>query len=300
MFDKLSATHALAAWKSWLAGRDFGMVPIAEPRSFQWAGWWIAIVDHSDSPLVDGPKDQVAVLAFGTPPGVVLSPQDPTLLGHATADLDISSAYAVASLNPVIPPAQVGPSLTGVVELLAIAPLVEAPMQLVEEAHALAGRGLEGDRYANGKVRDVAGDIEFPNGMVITPDGSTLVVAESFAGRLSAFDIGADGSLSGRRSWAKGLGPDGICIDSDGGIWAQTADADPGDDGAPVGAVVRVLDGGEVTHRVETDLSCFSCALGGPEGRHLFLLCNEFEGVGQLESVLARRSARIYVTEVPN
>ena len=150
VFDKLSATHALAAWKSWLAGRDFGMVPIAEPRSFQWAGWWIAIVDHSDSPLVDGPKDQVAVLAFGTPPGVVLSPQDPTLLGHATADLDISSAYAVASLNPVIPPAQVGPSSTGVVELLAIAPLVEAPMQLVEEAHALAGRGLEGDRYANG------------------------------------------------------------------------------------------------------------------------------------------------------
>ena len=148
--DNLSATHALAAWKSWLAGRDFGMVPIAEPRSFQWAGWWIAIVDHSDSPLVDGPKDQVAVLAFGTPPGVVLSPQDPTLLGHATADLDISSAYAVASLDPVLPPAQVGPSLTGVVELLAIAPLVEAPMKLVEEAHALAGRGLEGDRYANG------------------------------------------------------------------------------------------------------------------------------------------------------
>jgi sugar lactone lactonase YvrE len=152
----------------------------------------------------------------------------------------------------------------------------------------------------DGTVREVAGDIEFPNGMVITPDGSTLVVAESFAGRLSAFDIGADGSLSGRRSWAEGLGPDGICIDSDGGIWAQTADADPGDDGAPVGAVVRVLDGGEVTHRVETDLSCFSCALGGPEGRHLFLLCNEFEGVGQMESVLARRSARIYVTEVPN
>ena len=150
VFDNLSATHALAAWKSWLAGRDFGMVPIAEPRSFQWAGWWIAIVDHSDSPLADGPKDQVAVLAFGTPPGVVLSPQDPTLLGHATADLDISSAYAVASLDPVLPPAQVGPSLTGVVELLAIAPLVEAPMQLVEQAHALAGRGLEGDRYANG------------------------------------------------------------------------------------------------------------------------------------------------------
>jgi sugar lactone lactonase YvrE len=153
---------------------------------------------------------------------------------------------------------------------------------------------------SDGTARDVADDIEFPNGMVITPDGSTLVVAESFAGRLSAFDIERDGSLSGRRIWADGLGPDGICIDSTGAIWAQTADgADPGDDG-PAGAVVRVLDGGEITHRVESELPCFSCALGGPEGRHLFLLCNEFEGVDQLESVLARRSARIYVTEVPD
>ena len=62
--------------------------------------------------------------------------------------------------------------------------------------------------------------------------------------------------------------------------------------------MVRVLEGGEITHRVETELPCFACALGGPEGQHLFLLCNEFEGVDQLKAVLARRSARIYVTEV--
>ncbi|MGW5919320.1 SMP-30/gluconolactonase/LRE family protein [Nocardia fluminea] len=152
----------------------------------------------------------------------------------------------------------------------------------------------------DGTARDVAGDIEFPNGMVITPDGSTLVVAESFAGRLSAFDIAADGSLSGRRTWAEGLGPDGICIDAGGGIWCQTADMpDPRDASVPAGVVVRVLDGGEITHRVETELPCFSCALGGPQGRHLFLLCNEFEGIDKLEAVLERRSARIYVTEVP-
>jgi hypothetical protein len=142
--------HALASWKSWLAGRGFGMVPIANPRSFQWAGWWIAVVDDSDSPLGDGPQRQVAVLAFGTPPGIVLTPQDPTLLGRATADLPVSSAYAVASLNPVLPAAADAALLTGVVELLAVAPLVEAPMQLVTNARALAGRGLEGDRYANG------------------------------------------------------------------------------------------------------------------------------------------------------
>lgn len=90
------------------------------------------------------------MLAFCTPPGVVLSPQDLTLLGQATADLDISSAHALASLDPVLPPAPETPPLTGVVELIAIAPEVEAPMQLVQQARALAGRGLEGDRYANG------------------------------------------------------------------------------------------------------------------------------------------------------
>jgi hypothetical protein len=147
--EDLPVAHALAAWKSWLAGRDFGMVPIADPRTFQWAGWWIAVVDHSTSPLADGPQQQVAVLAFGTPPGIVLSPQDETLLGEATADLDISTAYAVASLNPVLPPAPETPTLTGVVEMLAVAPLAEAPMQLLDHARAIAGRGLEGDRYAN-------------------------------------------------------------------------------------------------------------------------------------------------------
>ena len=153
----------------------------------------------------------------------------------------------------------------------------------------------------DGTAHDVAGDIDFPNGMVITPDGSTLVIAESFAGRLSAFDIAGDGSLSNRRTWADGLGPDGICIDPGGGIWAQAADtfAHSHPPGAPAGAVVRVLEGGEITHRVETALPCFACGLGGPEGRHLFLLCNEFEGVDQLQAVLSRRSARIYVTEVP-
>ena len=154
---------------------------------------------------------------------------------------------------------------------------------------------------ADGVAHDVAGDIEFPNGMVITPDGSTLVIAESFAGRLSAFDIATDGSLSNRRVWAEGLGPDGICMDAGGGIWTQTADTftHSQQPGAPAGAVVRVLEGGEITHRVETELPCFACALGGPDGHHLFLLCNEFEGIDQLQAVLARRSARIYVTEVP-
>ncbi len=109
------------------------------------------MVDGIDGPATDGPQRQVAVLAFGTPPGVVLSPQAPALLGRATADLAISSAYAVASLDPVVTRAAPGPALTGTVELLAIAPDAEAPVQLVPRVRALAGQGLEGDRYAAGR-----------------------------------------------------------------------------------------------------------------------------------------------------
>lgn len=148
--DDATLPQALGTWRGWLAGRGSGLVPIAEPRAFQWAGWWLAVVDDSRSPLADGPRRQVAVLAFGTPPGVVLSPQDDTLLGRATADLPISSAFAVASLDPVLPPVQPAPAVAGRVELVAVAAHAEAPMQVVASARALAGRGLEGDRYACG------------------------------------------------------------------------------------------------------------------------------------------------------
>src|SRR5262245_5025137 len=92
----------------------------------------------------------------------------------------------------------------------------------------------------DGAARKVADGIEFPNGMVVTPDNSTLVISESFAGRLTAFDIAADGGLSNRRTWAEGVGPDGICVDADGAIWTQTADTrtHTGRDDSPAGACV--------------------------------------------------------------
>ncbi len=136
-------THALGAWRSWLAEHGSGLVPIADPVHFQWAGWWIAVV-------ADPPGTDVAVLAFGTPPGVVLSPQAPALLGRATADLRIRAAYAVASLDPVLHRQPAGADLRGTVEGLAVAPAAEAPMQLLEVAQARAGRGFDGDRYAAG------------------------------------------------------------------------------------------------------------------------------------------------------
>jgi hypothetical protein len=89
-----------------------------------------------------------ATLAFGTPPGIVLSPQNPTLLGRATADLPITAAYAVASLDPVLRTAPATTDLHGTVEGLAVAPAAEADMRLLEVASARAGRGLDGDRYA--------------------------------------------------------------------------------------------------------------------------------------------------------
>ena len=145
--------QALGAWRSWLAGHGSGLVPIADPTSFQWAGWWIAVVQTADADLSGVPQTdlpEVATLAFGTPPGIVLSPQDPALLGRATADLPITAAYAVASLDPVLRPAQPTPDLHGTVEGLAVAPEAEADMRLLEVASARAGRGLDGDRYAAG------------------------------------------------------------------------------------------------------------------------------------------------------
>lgn len=138
---------ALAVWRTWLAERGFGLVPIADAVRFQWAGWWIATVEQTRA---DGPAREVAVLAFGTPPGVVLSPHAPELMGRATDSLPLISAFAVASMDPVIRTARSTGELRGTVEGLAVASAAEAPMRLLETAKARTGRGLEGDRYAVG------------------------------------------------------------------------------------------------------------------------------------------------------
>jgi len=117
----------------------------------------------------------------------------------------------------------------------------------------------------DGSVRRVADELAFPNGMVITPDNSTLVVVESFAAQLTAYDIAEDGTLSNRRVWAPRTG-DGITMDADGAIWASTWS----DDGKP--ACHRVAEGGEILDTVLVDQACFACALGGPDGRTLYLL----------------------------
>ena len=117
----------------------------------------------------------------------------------------------------------------------------------------------------------MADDIQFPNGMAISPDNSTLVVAESFARRLSAFDIAADGSLSNRRVWADlGNGaPDGICFDAEGAIWYADV---------PNKRCVRVREGGRVLQTVDVDRGCFACMLGGDGGDTLFIVAAQWRG----------------------
>ncbi|HEY6412537.1 MAG TPA: SMP-30/gluconolactonase/LRE family protein [Edaphobacter sp.] len=123
----------------------------------------------------------------------------------------------------------------------------------------------------NGAARQVADGIAFPNGMLITPDNSTLVIAESYGKKLTAFDIAADGSLSNRRIWAD-LGdgvPDGICLDAENAIWYADV---------PNKRCIRVREGGEVLQTVNLDRGCFACALGGPDMRTLFIVATEWRG----------------------
>jgi sugar lactone lactonase YvrE len=124
---------------------------------------------------------------------------------------------------------------------------------------------------ADGSARQVADGLWFPNGMAITADGSTLIVAESYRSRLTAFDIDDDGGLSNRRVWAD-LGkdaPDGICLDAEGAVWYADV---------PNRHCVRVARGGEKLQTVAVDRGCFSCALGGPAGRTLFIVATKWNG----------------------
>ncbi|GHE48082.1 gluconolaconase [Streptosporangium violaceochromogenes] len=121
----------------------------------------------------------------------------------------------------------------------------------------------------DGSAREVAGDIAFPNGMAVTRDNATLIVADSYGNRLTAFDIGADGGLANRRVWAE-TGedhPDGICVDAEGAVWY----ADVGNR-----RCVRVREGGEVLQTVTVDRGCFACTLGGHDGRTLFIVAAEW------------------------
>ena len=124
----------------------------------------------------------------------------------------------------------------------------------------------------DGRAASVGGEIHFPNGMVITPDGRTLIVAETFAHRLGAFDVGADGALANYRVFAAldGVYPDGICLDAEGAVWVSDARGQ---------RVLRVLPGGRIAQAVDTgERRSFACMLGGADRRTLFVITNTGSG----------------------
>lgn len=130
-----------------------------------------------------------------------------------------------------------------------------------------------------GDARIATDDMAFPNGMVITPDGKSLIVAETFAQRITAFNIMEDGSLTERRIWAKlrSTAPDGICLDAEGAIWSPA----PGRHRA-----VRILEGGKITHEVKIETDAYACMLGGPKRDILFIATSTAERVkGRIEYV---------------
>jgi sugar lactone lactonase YvrE len=141
---------------------------------------------------------------------------------------------------------------------------------------------------ADGTVRQVADGLAFPNGMAVTPDDSTLIVAESYGRKLTAFDIARDGSLSNRRVWADlGNGvPDGICIDAENVVWY-------GD--VPNKRCVRVREGGEVLQVIDLDRGCFACMLGGEDRQTLFMMAAEWHGVSKMSAEGARTGAVLTV-----
>jgi sugar lactone lactonase YvrE len=142
----------------------------------------------------------------------------------------------------------------------------------------------------DGQARQAAGGLAFPNGMLVMPDGQTLIVAESYARRLTAFDIDADGGLANRRVWAD-LGdgvPDSLCSDVENAVWYADV---------PHKRCVRVREGGQVLEAIDLDRGCFACALGGPDGTTLFMLAQEWSGPQNMFA--GPRSGVVLTTEAP-
>jgi sugar lactone lactonase YvrE len=140
----------------------------------------------------------------------------------------------------------------------------------------------------DGRAVVAATEMRFPNGSVITPDGRTLIVGESFGGCLTAFTIGADGALSARREWAKleGAVPDGICLDAENAVWVASPISNE---------VLRVRERGAVAERIPVGRPAIACMLGGPDRRTLFVLSADvFHGKEAAE----KRSASVEITRV--
>jgi sugar lactone lactonase YvrE len=152
------------------------------------------------------------------------------------------------------------------------------------------GPGIVALVTRSGAVRQVADGVMFPNGMAVTPDNTTLILAESYANRLTAFDIAADGGLSNRRVWADldGGYPDGICLDAEGAVWYADV---------PNQRCVRVREGGEVLQTVDLDRGGFACMLGGVDTPTLFMIANAWGGPQSMSD--GARTGQVLMVDAP-
>jgi sugar lactone lactonase YvrE len=234
----------------WIAGRIIALDP---------AGPHEVVVEHRSLPLCfDFRPDGTALVVSGPARGVLQLAADGSLAPYA----DLSALSDFGGGNDIVVDgrgnayvnnpnydAMGGPPPTGDIApgFVALAP-------------------------PDGEPRVVATDLAFPNGMAVTPDNETLIVAESHRGRLTAFTIGVDGGLTDRRVWADlGSGaPDGICIDEEGAVWYADV---------PNQHCVRVREGGAVAQTVELDRGAFACMLGGADGRTLFVVAAQWPGM---------------------
>ena len=200
---------------------------------------------------IDWLPDGRLLLVSGATRSVVRQERDGTLVTHA----DLSGAFDVQQWNEIAVDSRGNAYLNNIA---------------FDFPGGQFRPGLAALATPDGAVRQVADGFGFPNGMAVTPDDSTLIVAESYAHVLTAFDITPDGSLTNRRVWAhlgEAAAPDGICLDAEGAVWYADV---------PNRQCVRVREGGQVLQTVDTKLGCFSCALGGPNRRTLFLVVGDW------------------------
>lgn len=164
---------------------------------------------------------------------------------------------------------------------LSSAPFNEIVVDRLGNAYVNGGSGSVVRVRSDGDISELATGFSWANGMALIDDERTLLVADSHAGQLLAFEVEPGGTLSGRRLWAElEHAPDGICADADGAVWVATV---------PGQRCVRVREGGEVVASVAVDRGCFACTLGGADGRTLFIAAAQWHG---MEAVRERGPGR--------
>jgi sugar lactone lactonase YvrE len=251
---------------------------------------------------LDGSRERVVAVP-GQPSGLgwlpngdllVTSMRDATILRFDGRSLDeIATAPASAVLNDMVASPEGRAYVGGMPDLYALlsdGSKTALDLELHPEHLYMVEPGPPGQP---GSIRIVASELEFPNGAVITPDGRTLIIAETMALQLTAFDIEPDGLLANRRVWAElGLLPDGICLDAGGCVWVAVP--------APHDArcFVRVAEGGEVKERIPTDRAAVAVELGGPDGHDIFLVEASVVAVDRLAEASVRGNGRIRVGKV--